>query len=62
MLVVIITTIAAIGFAFAAWCTSRVASTPDEAEQVLVECEEDNDWSDQDEDDFTEYFGQFGEF
>jgi len=62
MLAVVIATTAVIGFAFAAWWTGCGTSTPNEAEQMLAECEEDSGWSEQDEDDFTEYFGQFGEF
>ncbi len=51
---------AMIGFAIAAWWTGRIGEpAPDDIE---VECMEDDDWSDQDVDDFTEYFGQFGEF
>jgi hypothetical protein len=48
-------------FVFAAWWTSRDREpTPAEIEQAV--CEENDDWSDQDTDDFTEYFAEFGEF
>ncbi len=46
---------AMIGFAIAAWWTSRDREpTPDDIE---VECMEDDDWSDQDVDDYVEYLG-----
>ena len=63
MVAITIAIVATIGFALAAWWTSRDREpTPGEIEQVEAECMEDTGWSDQDEDDFTEYFGQFGEF
>jgi len=60
MIVVGIFILAAIGFVFAAWWTGRDREpTPGEIERAESDYEEDNDWSDQDIDDFTEYFGEF---
>jgi quinol-cytochrome oxidoreductase complex cytochrome b subunit len=43
--------------------TSRKPTEPDEVDVAIANEEDDDDgWSDQDVDDFTEYFGEFGDF
>jgi len=42
--------------------TSRKPTEPDEVDVALANEEDDDGWSDQEADDFTEYFGEFGDF
>ena len=59
--------LAIIAITLAACCiilrTSRKPTEPDEVDVAIANEEDDDDgWSDQDVDDFTEYFGEFGDF
>ena len=60
MLVIIFAAFAIIVFILAARRASHRVE-PGEAEQVLAQCLGD-DWSEQDQDDYIEYFAEFGEF